>query len=246
MLTIMRDGFPSLIVFVGVVGAGKTTQMEILSSKLKSRQNVKITYLKTVHLFSYVFTKLLSTIILRRTDYDYPLKALRQEANFLFRRMFKLWLIIDVFSLALKFLISVYLPIKLGYTVLVEDYFPASIGEYKLANRRLGFPEENIEWTVRLIIKLSRLLLNDSRVIFLDAYRRELPKYNCTLKTGYVAVQRNIFLPYSRCLAGGPTHRFLYIDTTHQRIKETYLNIIHWLQSRSMNETARELNSTIG
>jgi hypothetical protein len=48
----------------------------------------------------------------------------------LFRRIFRLWLGLDLISITLKFLAGVYAPLKLGYTIPIEEYVPATISDY--------------------------------------------------------------------------------------------------------------------
>jgi len=59
----------------------------------------------------------------------FPIRALEGKLN-LFRRIFRLWLGLDLISITLKFFAGVYAPLKLGYTIPIEEYVPPTISDY--------------------------------------------------------------------------------------------------------------------
>jgi thymidylate kinase len=130
---------PYLIAFVGPVGVGKSAQMKLLAYRIRSKGlKVKTVFLLKGHYFSYFFEIFLAKILL-----------LDRKPS-VFKRIFKLWLIIDTFSLCLKFLLEIYIPIKLGYIVLVEEYLPSTITHYLYYCHYLKLPVRIINFSSRI------------------------------------------------------------------------------------------------
>jgi hypothetical protein len=131
---------PRVIAFIGTVGSGKSTHMKLLYSKLKRKGlKIKMSFLKTGHLFAFILEISLAKIVANKRKDVFPIRALVEERPTLFRRIFRLWLGLDLISITLKFLAGIYLPLKLGYTILIEEYILlASIINYVLERTPLS------------------------------------------------------------------------------------------------------------
>jgi len=220
---------PHLIVFLGPVGSGKSTQMMLLYLKLKQKGlKAKMSSLKIGHLFAFILGIFLVKIVASRRKDVFPIRALVEEKPHLFKRLFRLWLGLDLISITIKFLVGIYIPLKLGYTVLVEDYLPATISDYIYLSRILSFPMKVRSFAINYLLKL--MSLNPTQIIFLDAESDELT-YRWKLrgsfdeKEDYIRMQRSILLKVSKKLS----HKFLYIDTGTKNVKETHKLVINLL-----------------
>lgn len=216
-----------LIVFVGPVGSGKSTHIRLLRLKLKQRElKTKTCFLKTGHLFAFILEVFLAKIVAGKRRDVSPIRALVEERPRLFKRLFRLWLGLDLISITIKFLAGIYAPLKLGYIVLVEEYIPAIISDYIYLSRIVNFPLKVRSFTINYLLKL--MSLNPTQIIFLDAendklvYRWKLRR-SFDEKEDYIQMQRTILLRVSKRLS----HKFLYIDTGTKTIKETHKLVIN-------------------
>ena len=224
----LLNSMPRVIAFLGTVGAGKSTHLELLY--LKFNKNMfrvkKAPALKTNHFFARTLTLFLVKLLTKKRKDVYPIKALIDEKPVVFRKLFKLWLFLDIFSIFIQFLVTIYFPLKRGYIVLVEEYIPAAIADYTYMGRALNVPFETFSFAVNFLIKLMQLA--QAQVIFLNADTRTLNirwKHRGSLdeKSDYLHMQRTTLLSLSKKLT---FHELIYIDTTNQNIKETHELII--------------------
>ena len=226
-----------LIAFVGPVGSGKSTQMRLLYSKLKQRGlKVKMSFLKTGHLFAFILEVILAKMVASKRKDISPIRALVEERPHFFKRIFKLWLGLDLISIAIKFLTNIYIPLKLGYTILVEEYIPATISDYIYLSKIIKFPLKVNSFAVNYLLKLMSFY-NPAQIIFLDAenskltYRWKLRgKFN--ERKDYVRMQRTLLLQVSKKLS----YRLLYINTGTKTIKEAHKLIINRLLFEDEND----------
>jgi len=194
---------PRIIAFIGTVGAGKTTHMKLLAEHLRSnRLKVKITWLKVGHLWAYPFYMLASM--------GWPI--------FKNKWIFKMWVVLDMLAISLKFLISIWIPLKVGRIVLVEEYLPAIVADYLHIARINGYLPRDI-WGLPFIYRLAMLAPFTS--VFLDAddnVLRERWRLRGTPneKPGYIFMQRKLLLPLTKLLS----RSFIYIDTSDSTVKE--------------------------
>ncbi|MEM3826624.1 MAG: hypothetical protein QXZ08_03580 [Nitrososphaeria archaeon] len=220
---------PKVIIFVGTVGAGKSTQMKLLSSALKSNGlKVKVTFIKTGHILAYLLESLLARMLVAKRRDVYPIRALIEDKSFIFKKLFRFWLILDMLSVSIRFLFSVFLPLKMGRVVLVEEYIPASIADYVYLSRDINFPIKNILFVVNYMLRLLHVC-NPVSTIFLDAddfclvdrWRRRKSPIEVS---DYLKMQRTLLFNLSKNLSDN----FLYVDTTNKTIEEVHkLIVIH-------------------
>lgn len=220
-----------IIAFIGTVGSGKSTQMRLLASDLRRRKaKVKISFLKTGHLFAYVLEIILARMLTSKRRDVYPIRALIEEKPNIFKKIFKLWLILDIISVAIKFLFSIYVPLKLGYKVLVEEYIPATVSDYIYLSKIADFSLNPRCFAITFLMKLIHLS-GPTWIVFLDAEDNELKrrwkvsgKYN--ERSDYINMQRTILLRISRKLSSG---KLLYLKG--KTVKENYQLIEKWAKS---------------
>ncbi len=136
--------------------------------------------------------------------------------------MFKLWLALDLFGTSLRFLLTVFLPTIMGYTVLVEDYISATICDHIYLSRVLDLPYKASSFVPRF---LSRLIHTGgpTKWVFLDAGKGTLKsrwkkRGGFIEKPDFLQMQRNTLLFLSKALS---SYEVLYIDTTDQNVMET-------------------------
>ena len=224
-------GFPRVIVFVGTVGAGKSTQMRLLASKLsKEGRRTKVAFLKTNHLLAFLLVTLLAKVLAGKRKDVYPIRALLEERPAVFKRLFRLWLALDFLSIVLMFLTTIYIPLKMDYIVLVEEYIPATISDYIYISKAVGSPLKTSSFMINFLLRLMRLGY-PTQVIFLDAKTEELKsrwkrRGSLDEKPDYLQMQRTILLSLSKSLS---QDRMFYIDTSHKTIEEIHRLIVHHL-----------------
>ena len=112
----------SIVVFLGPVGVGKSTQIRLLHNYLETKNCRSVsTYIKSSHIFANLLSQSLRRMGLSENVVypdgvveSYPKKSI-------VRKIFPLWVFLDSISLTLKFFFSVIVPFSLGYTVLIEE-----------------------------------------------------------------------------------------------------------------------------
>ncbi len=214
---------PRVIAFIGTVGSGKSTHMRLLYSKLKQRGlRAKTTFLKTGHLFAFILEVFLAKMVAGKRKDVFPIRALVEEKPHLFKRIFKLWLSLDLVSVTIRFLVSIYIPLKLGYTVLVEEYIPATISDYIYLSKIIKFPLKINSFEIIYLLKLMSLC-GPTHIVFLDAENDKLTlrwklRGSFDEREDYIRMQRSILLRLSKELSCS----FLYINTGTKTIKETH------------------------
>ncbi|RLF02808.1 MAG: hypothetical protein DRJ59_02550 [Thermoprotei archaeon] len=160
-------------------------------------------------------------MLARRRDV-FPIRALIEERSRLFKRIFRLWLSLDLISITIKFLAGIYIPLKLGYTVLVEEYIPATITDYIYISEILEIPLKINSFIIRYLLRLMSLCY-PIQVIFLDAgdhvlFHRWKARGSLIEGKDYIRAQRTVLLRISKVLS----QEFLYIDTGVKTIEETH------------------------
>lgn len=232
--------YPRIIAFLGTVGAGKSTQMKLLASKLRKKElKTRTTFLKSNHLFGRLLTLFLAHILAKGKKDVYPIRALIEDEPTIFKGLFKLWLILDLFSISIRFLSTIFIPAKMGYSVLVEEYAPATISDYIYLSKVIGLPRETSFFAIRYISTLMRAG-GMMYVIFLDARSDVLElrwKSRGTLdeKPDYIQMQRTTLLSLSKMFS---PYEVLHIDTTNRNIGETHEMIVkHLAENLTQRQT---------
>jgi thymidylate kinase len=119
---------PMIITFIGPVGVGKSTQITLFEQYLKNSQfKTKKTYINSVHLLAFVLSALVEMLV-NIGDIRYRNKLKKRIYN----QITPIWTTLDEFSIASKFLFSVYIPYKLGYNILIEEGLLMSIEYYEV------------------------------------------------------------------------------------------------------------------
>jgi hypothetical protein len=205
--------------------------MRLLYSKLKQKRlRTKMSALKSNELLASILVILLTKIVASKRKDVFPIRALIEERPTLFRKILRLWLALDIISITLKFLISIYLPLRLGYIVLVEEYIPATISDYIYLSRFIKFPLKMNSFTINYLLRLMNLC-RPTQIIFLDAKDDELKKRwklrkSFDEKEDYLQMQRTLLLQISKKLS---SLNFIYINTETKALEETQILIISQL-----------------
>lgn len=213
----------NLLVFVGTVGSGKSTQIEKLSSKLESEEyRVKKYFLKTGHLFAYIFEVLLAHLFVTEKQDVSPIRTLLTERPEVFKRLFGIWIFLDLISITAKFIVKIYIPLKLGYTLLIEEYIPAILADYIHISKSINLEPGAISFPIGLISKLA-YLAEPMTVIYLDADTKELSsrwKNRGSRKevSKYLQMQRSLLLALSKKFS---SEKLVHVNTTNQTVLET-------------------------
>ena len=224
---------PKVIAFVGTVGAGKSTQMRLLASDLKSRGfRVKITAIKTGHLFGRILVMALAKMIAPRRDDVFPIRALYETKPQVLSKLFGLWMAMELTGFSIKFMFDIYLPLKLGYTIIVEEYVPGAIADYIYLCNVLRLEPERLDQVSKIILRFLHLG-GPTQVIFLDADTgvlnlRGQRRGTLEEKPDYLLMQRTLLLALSKSL---PRCGVICIDTSFQKPIQTHEQIMRHFRS---------------
>jgi hypothetical protein len=162
-------------VVAGPPCAGKSTIVATLSPLLKGISSQA----RSVNLFGfyYVARPILPLILTLAKPFSrrpssmnssLTLQTLLENQPNLFCLLFKLWLILDTFTVYARFLLAVYLPSKLGYSVIVEFGWADWLAFYLYLCRLLRLPSSTtLPWTD--IVQRLLSLVHPTRTLFVDA-----------------------------------------------------------------------------
>ncbi len=210
---------PLLIVLEGLVGAGKSTQMSLLSSILPRMFCVKTVtgWIKTNHLAAHAMLRLLSLILgVRESSPRYYL----DEGRKIFNKVYPLWLLLDMLSIAVKYLWIVIMKSFRRDVVIIEEYMPAVVADYYYFRWKLGRKGLLDHLATSLALKIHAK--KPSITVFLYADKKDLkerwrrrgsnPELDEYLKAQMVMLRR---------IAEAVSPSILVINTSEHSIAET-------------------------
>ena len=223
---------PCIIAFVGTVGAGKSTQMKLLALKLKKRKfRVMTTTIKRGHLLAHLLEVALAKMLIGRKKNVCSIRVIVEERPDLFKKLFELFLVLNVVSIFCRFLLKIYLPKKLGYVILVEEYIQAAIADYIALSEFVGFHHKSLSVTVKLLSGLAHLG-GPIHTIFIDATNDTLKarwfrRNSLSERFDYLGMQRTLLLSVSKNLSSS----FFYTNNSDKTIEKTGTIIMNFLKS---------------
>lgn len=225
---------PGLIVFIGTVGSGKSTQMRLLRCELEKRNHkVKLSFLKRGHYIVNILEVLLAQLFTSNRGDAYPIARLVEENPCVLKKLFKLWTILDIYCVYLKFLLDIYIPFKMGFTVIIEEYVPATIADYLYLTKAMKQSPERLTWVLVMLLRLLPLC-EPTEAIYLDANDKVLrsrwaERGSLSEKSNYVKMQRTLMPSLLNSMLPG---HVLHLDTTESTVNETGMLILsHLLDS---------------
>jgi broad-specificity NMP kinase len=217
-----------LVIIVGPVGVGKSTQITELEKYLKSRgQRVVTTYIKCNHGLSYILYRSLK-IVGCREKVTYPGDVVRVlPTRAIVRRLFPLVSFLDALSTIGKFLSTVYLPYRFGYSVLIEEGLVMTLQTYLMSYplmygtspRLLPFLPRLLNWTVK---KKHLTIVIDAADKKLDR-RRKSRNFRKDEVPEFVSLQRKGI----KLLNLGNT---VLIDTSNHTAQEVHKRIVETVE----------------
>ncbi len=225
-----------IIVIAGTTGAGKSTQAGLLARGLETRGfKTKLTSLAGGHLLAYVMT----VVLARQRASKCTIRMLADEKKQVVRRLFKLWLSLDVVSVYAKFLFNIHLPRMFGYQVIIEHYLPTTIAEYFYLAKQVGIPIQAVSPWIELVQRLIHLG-GPPTVVFLDSDSSELKdrwrrRGSVDEKPEYLSMQRTMLLSIIKTI---PYCELCIIKSSGRRgtVRQIHQNIMDFLEDSSALE----------
>jgi hypothetical protein len=111
-----------IVIFLGPVGVGKSTQMILLKRYFQSKKNRTVsTYINSNHLFAYILQKLLILVGCSENSFYPDGTYIARPNRCVMYKLIPLSSFLDTVSIALKFFVNVFVPFRLGFNVLIEE-----------------------------------------------------------------------------------------------------------------------------
>lgn len=221
---------PCIIVFVGTVGAGKSTQIrQLLFTLRKNDVKSTSTALKRGHFLTHMLEVFLARLFLEKgQDATYPIEVTLRNRPDILKKLFKFFMMLDAVSIFCRFFLTVYVPKKLGYVVLVEEYIPGALADYEWLSKMVGARLSSL--FARLLTSLT-ILGGPTYTIFLDAPEQTLIarwvyRKSPTQRVEYLEMQRTVLFVLSKWLSSS----FIYINTQNKAIAKTGLIVLNFLK----------------
>jgi len=230
---------PRIIHFFGPDGAGKSTQVEILTNILCRRGiRARICWLRSPHTLAFLLWKFLVRIGFYRivmNPFGPPGKLPAVDRNEVLRRF---WSVIELLGV-LPMILHSYYSLWRGRMLIAERYLLDTVTTVAYFLNDLNFLKS---WTSRLLL---RFIPQDTVFIFLDAdyatifqRRARLSKepHSQSQRKGYGAIPRcpvepRSFIDFQRKAYGALATSFnpLIIETSNNSIEETSIMILRYL-----------------
>jgi len=215
------------LTFIGPVGVGKTTQIRLTKDYLKLKNTRVIeTYIKSNHALTYILGRFLKAVGAKEeVRYEgftriYP----RRE---IVRKLFPLWCFFDTLSISTKFLFTVLMPFRLGFTPLIEEGPIMTLHTYILAFPHFFGTKPTILLTLPSV--LGWIASRDNFTFILDAADDELNRrrgnrnYRPNELPEYIDMQRKWFRNFS-------VGNTIFIDTSGLSALEVHRKIVASLE----------------
>ena len=195
------------IVLVGPPAVGKSTQATILASELKAR-GYRVRAAKTSSFVLLKHTRplmlILSKMFVWRRRNASPPRILLESPS-VFRGLFKLWLLADILLVHARFLLQVYVPWKLGYSIIIEFDWFCWLAIYFHLRRSLGLPSSHIDLDRAVgllhLVQPKRILLLDAEEGALESrWNRRDSRANIAEMRECLHILRSLALPLASAL----------------------------------------------
>jgi len=221
---------PLIITFMGPVGVGKSTQIQLLKKYLRSRNiNVSVTFLKSSHAMSYVIQRMLVVLGVRETAQYFKGSSRIYPRKEVMKRLFALWCLLDSFSISLKFFFTVYLPHKLGFTVLIEEGLIMTFYTYAESFPRFLSVKPK---TLKLPAYLLAWVEKQNHVnIVLDASNKELDLRRAKRNFRQEELHEYVIMQ-KRWMQSLDLHDTIFIETTGKSLSAVRKSIIATVDQR--------------
>lgn len=163
-----------IIAIIGPVGVGKTTIRKYLVLRLKERGvRIKESSIRLNHLFAYLYLLLVVRILNYKGSE--PISTLGKYNPQVFVKLFSLWKHIMLLSLLIKYLISIYIPLKIfRKNVIVEDYLLVTICDLVWVATWFNIPPESLLNELSVLLKF--LVKLPMKIVHLKATYENLVK----------------------------------------------------------------------
>lgn len=211
----------SLIVFLGPVGVGKSTQVNLLAKNLKKRGfSVSCTQLKAFHILSSFLILVLLFLVREKTQKNHY-RILREKRALLGARVMTILTFLDIPSFLVRYLLTVSWQRKLRDVVIVEEYIPAAVAEYLFWWKIMGKKNQLSSIFINFIQRLFNRNEATTIVFYLDGTSSKLLKRIAARNTyteqlDYIKMQRSTLLTITQNFSSAD--RFHYIDTSSRNI----------------------------
>ena len=212
---------------MGPVGVGKSTHIRLLRKYLRSKKiRVVATFIKSSHGLTYILNRLLIAPNIYEVSSRGRVTRIYSSKKII-KKLFPLYCFLDVISIATKFLFTVYLPFRLGFTILIEEGLIMTSYTYNVS-----FPNffDTQPQVLPLVPRLLAYIKSKDHVnIVLDANIEELDRrrkhrnYRQNELAEYIDMQKK----WLRRSEFGHT---VFMDTTNEPIERVHKNVLATLK----------------
>lgn len=225
-----------IVTFLGPPGVGKSNQIEKLDGKLQ-RAGVSKCHIRTNNLLAYALSFFPAKIIAKGEMIE-PISTLHMKRPELFRKLLKLWLLLDIISIYIRYLIQVKLPSAFGRIVLAEDLLIGTICDYVHIANAFDLNLKDFRWALKSLQKLI-ITTHGLYVVILDASKKTLAerwssrgsfhidKVYLNDPLDYITTFRRLPLVIVKALGLS----YLYLNTEGKSASHVTNSILRWILS---------------